>query len=309
MREISYISSDGLTAVYAYVWEPDEGVTPRGILQFVHGFSDHMLRYVDFAEFMARRGFVVCGHDQLGHGKTAAGRFGHIGKGGHKLLAKDVYKLTSIMKKEHKDLPLVLMGVGCGSLVARYAASLWSIEYDGAIFSGTMAGGLHINMLNRVFAAAKLQNRGQKEAAWLERIITGNGSKAFRNSEHGPSWITRDTEYVNACEADSMCGFPLTYDACQSLLKLAKISNNQKWLDRIPKNLPIYLFSGLDDPMGGFGRGVIHIYSQLVSAGCAYVEIRLYEDARHEMLFELNRDEVYEDVVKWIDETVLATNI
>ena len=304
MREISYVSSDGATTVYAYIWEREQGIKPRGVVQLVHGFADHMMRYADFAGFMARHGFIVCGHDQLGHGKTAEGKFGHGDKNGHKLLAKDVYKLTGIMKKEY-DLPLVLMGVGFGSLVARYAASLWSIEYDGAIFSGTMASGFSIGLLHRLFSIAKLQNRGEREAAWADKMLRGRNNKHFRNSEHGTSWLTRDEAEVVALEADPLCGFPLTYASCQNMLKLVKISNSNKWANRMPKKLSIYLFSGLEDPVGGFGRGVIQVYSDLVNAGCIDVEIRLYEDARHEMLFELNRYEVYEDIIKWIEDSVL----
>ena len=308
MREMNFTSADGTSPLYAYIWTPPDDVAPVGILQIVHGFSEHLRRYSDFAGFMAARGFVVCGHDQLGHGKSAAENLGHVGKKGHKLLAKDVYKLTTIIKKEY-DLPLTLIGIGGGSLVARYAVSLWGIEYDGAVFSGTMDGGLVINTLHRLFFATKTGDVGQKQAAWVNKIIARHFGRPFRKHPDGESWLSRDAAQVAAFEADTLCGPVLTYGSCQNLLKLARITNSHKWHDRMPKNLPIYLFSGLEDPVGGFGRGVINVYAGLVNAGCANVEIRLYEDARHEMLFELNRTEVYEDVIKWINEAVLGRTL
>ena len=312
MKEFSYTSSDGESIINAYIWDDakDNAGGCRGILQLVHGFSEHSMRYREFAEHMSAAGYIVCAHDQLGHGRSAAGRFGYIGKNGHKLLVKDTYKLTAMVKDKYKDydLPVVIMGVGTGSLVARYVCSLWGIEYSGAIFSGTTCGGVFINTLYRLLALSQdvrmgrlKRKRGQKEALRINKLMHGRYNKAFRNSEHGQSWLSRDKEEVNAFNADPLCGFALTYGACIDFLKLARITNSRGWPVRIPKNMPIYLFSGLNDPMGDFGRGVIKVYGELVNAQCTDIEIKLYEDARHEMLFELNKDEVYEDILKWLN--------
>lgn len=302
MQEINYTSSDAKSTIYAYIWRPEAEMEIRGVLQLVHGFAEHALRYSDFAKFMTRQGYVVCAHDQLGHGRTAGGRFGYIGKNGHKLLAKDTYKLTMLLKKEFGlSVPIILLGFGAGSLVARYVCSLWGMEYGGAVFSGTSCGGASVNFLYRMFSASKLKpSTGEKEAAWVNRRLHSRNGKAFRNSEQGTSWLTRDATQAAAFEADPLCGFPLTYGASLDLLKLVRITNSRGWPVRMPKNLPIYLFSGLDDPMGNFGDGVIKVYSELASAGCKDIEIRLYEDARHDMLFEINKDEVYEDIKNWL---------
>jgi len=302
MREITFTSSDGTSTIYAYIWSPTEDVKIRGVLQLVHGFSEHAQRYHDFAEFMTKRGYIVCGHDHLGHGCSNRGKFGYIGKNGHKLLAKDAYKFTTILKKELGDIPITIMGLGAGSLVARYVCSLWGIEFHSAIFSGTTCGGVSINMLYRLFSTTKLnREKGLKDAHRINSRFHSRNNKHFRNSEFGESWLTRDAAQVTSYEDDPLCGFPLTHGACLDLLKLTRITNSRGWPVRMPKNLPMYLFSGLDDPMGGFGRGVIKVYCELINAGCADIEIRLYEDARHEMLFELNRYEVYEDIVKWLE--------
>ena len=301
MQEITYASSNGENTVYAYIWRPKPEAEIRGVLQLVHGFAEHARRYRDFAEFMTCLGYVVCAHDQLGHGRTADGKFGYIGKNGHKLLAKDTYKFTLLIKKEF-NAPIILMGFGAGSLVSRYVCSLWGMEYGGAVFSGTSCGGASINFLYRMFSASKLTpQKGEKEATWVNKHMHNRNGKPFRNSEYGTSWLTRDTAQAAAFEADPLCGFALTYGAGLDLLKLARITNSRGWPSRMPKNLPIYLFSGLDDPIGNFGHGVIKVYGELVGAGCKDIEIRLYEDARHDMLFEMNKHEVYEDIANWLE--------
>lgn len=311
LRKIFYGSADGESTIHACIWVPNEGVAIKGIIQLVHGASEHVLRYGEFAETMCAAGFVVCGNDHLGHGKSANGQFGFIGKAdGHKLLAKDVFKLTTLVKKDF-DAPVILMGVGIGSLIARYISAVWNMEYDGAIFSGTSGGGAGLNALHRILYKAKYgasKKSAGKEALWISRRILDKFNKGFKHSDHGPSWLTRDVYQVAAFEADPLCGFPLTYGAWMDLLKLNRLVNSRTWAMRISTEKPIYIFSGLNDPMGDFGKGVIKVYGDLLNAGCEDVHITLYQDARHEMLFELNRKDVYNDIIKWASKVINNEN-
>ncbi|MCL2235403.1 MAG: alpha/beta hydrolase [Defluviitaleaceae bacterium] len=301
LQKIFYGSADGASNIHACIWKPSEDVQVKGVIQIVHGMSEHILRYGEFAKAMTEAGFIVCGNDHLGHGKSANGNFGYIGVGGHRLLAKDVYKLTNIVKKEF-ELPVVLIGLGIGSLIARYVSAVWNMEYAGAIFSGTSGGGSGLNFLHRVLSKMKYGSTKKgvaKEASWINKQIHGKYNRGFRHSDHGPSWLSRDVYQVSAFEADPLCGFPLTYGACMDFLKLNRIVNSAGWPMRIEPQMPIFIFSGLNDPMGDFGKGVIKVYGDLINAGCENVHITLYQEARHEMLFELNRKEVFADVAKW----------
>ncbi|MCL2573991.1 MAG: alpha/beta hydrolase [Defluviitaleaceae bacterium] len=305
MQETNFPSADGISTIYAYIWHPADGTEIRGILQLIHGFAEHALCYKDFAEHMAQKGYIVCAHDQLGHGRTASSnagsKLGYIGKSGHKLLAKDTYRLTMLIQKKH-DSPITLLGFGIGSLVARYVSSLWGMEYNGAVFCGTSCGGADIRLLYRMFSTSKLKRgTGRKEALWVDKRLHKSNNKAFRNSEHGTSWLTRDSVSLANYENDPLCGFPLTYGACLDLLKLTRITNSRGCADRTPKNLPIFILSGLEDPMGDFGDGVIKVYNELVGTGCGDVEIKLYENARHDIMFEINRQEVYDDILEWLE--------
>jgi len=308
LRKIFYgsASTDGESTIHACIWEPAKGVEIKGIIQIVHGASEHILRYSEFAEAMVAAGFVVCGNDHLGHGKSANGRFGYIGTEGHKVLAKDVHKLTTLVKKDF-DAPIILMGVGVGSLIARYISAVWNLEYAGAIFTGTSGGGAGLNALHRILYKAKYgsdKKGADKEAAWINKRVMNKFNKGFKHSDHGPSWLTRDVYQVAAYEADPLCGFPLTYGAWMDMLKLNRLVNSRTWSMRIAESKPIFIFSGLNDPMGDFGKGIIRVYGDLINAGCEDVNITLYQDARHEMLFELNRQDVYNDIVKWANKVV-----
>lgn len=303
-REICYSSANAGNDIYAYIWEPSPDVKTVGVLQISHGMSEHAQRYAPFARFMSQKGFVVCANDHLGHGKSANGQFGYFGNhNGHKYLAKDVYKLFNIMKKDYKDVPYIIMGHSMGSFIVRYVCSLWGIEFDGAILSGT-SDGLMLSRSATTVCGGIGRVRGlDTPAGRIYRLVNRTLTKHFRVKGEKPNnfeWLSRDASQVQAFIDDPLCGVALTYGGYRDATKLFHVVSGRHWANRMPKDLPIYLFSGLEDPIGDFGQGVINTYETLVSAGCESVEIKLYEGARHEMLFELNKDEVYEDTYRWI---------
>jgi len=303
-REINYPSANSVNEIAAYIWSPEDGADIIGVVQIAHGMAEHALRYAAFVEHLVSKGFIVCANDHAGHGKSANGRFGHFGeRNGHKTLAKDVYRLFCIMKKQRPDVPYVLFGHDMGSLVVRYVCSLWGLEFDGVILSGT---GRMVNGSPSGFVGMLGNLRGpQQEAKMLERLMRHSLSRTFKNEDTHMAWLTRDKAAIAAAEADSLMGIPFTYAGLRDVLKLREIVSGGHWVARMPKNLPVFLLSGLDDPVGEFGRGVLKVYERLVDADCLNVEIKLYEDARHDLLFELNKTEVYSDIVHWILETVL----
>ena len=300
--KIFYGSADGESSVHACVWKPVGDAEVKGIIQIVHNTSEHILRYVDFARVMVSQGYIVCGNDHLGHGGSAGGRFGHIEHGGHKALAKDVHKLTTLMKREF-DMPVVLLGVGTGSLIARYVCAVWDMDYVAAAFSGTSGGSKGLSFLHRLFSNRKYMKKKQsnKEATWIGNQLEMRLGKNFKHSDHGPSWRTRDVYQVAAFENDPLCGFAMTHSGYINILRLNSLVNSKSWLMRMSLGKPIFLFSGLNDPVGDFGKGVVKVYGDLMDAGYEKVQITLYQNARHEMLFELNRQEVYQDIIKWVD--------
>lgn len=308
-REICYQSASAGKDIHAYVWEPSPDVKTVGVLQISHNIGEHAGRYAEFANFMTENGIVVCANDHLGHGKSANGQLGHFGgHKGYRVLAKDVFKLFNIMKKDYKDVPYIIMGHSLGSLIARYVCSLWGLEFDGAIFMGTSGGLRGSRSAIKAFTTIGNMRGLDTPAKRIYKIINKRLSKPFRVKGVKPTnleWLSRDMAQIQTFANDPLCNFALTYAGYRDAAKLLGIVSGRQWAGRMPKDLPVYLLSGLEDSLGNFGRGVINTYETLVSAGCENVEIKLYEDARNDILFELNKDEVYEDIYKWIKETVL----
>ena len=292
-RQLTFSSSANKSPIYGYIWESSKNTEPLGVLQLVHGFAEHSRRYAAFARLMASKGFVVASHDHLGHGKSANGNFGFVAnEGGHKFLAKDTHQFTNILNSDY-DLPLVLLGIGSGSLIARYVCGNFGKDYAAAILLGTSgkAAGMYFKIKEKL---------AEKDAVWLDKIWHKYNNRHFRKSVYGESWLTRSIPDVAAFEADPLCGFSLTYSAWRDILHLNKIVNSRAAFENMPKDLPMLLISGLDDPMGSFGRGVIKVYERLVMNHSPFVDIKLYEECRHELLFELNKDEIYDDILEWI---------
>jgi len=302
--EINYPSANGENDVCAYIWAPPAGVTPRGVVQIAHGMAEHALRYATFAQFLTEHGFVACANDHVGHGRSANGQFGYMGEhNGHKTLAKDAYRLFCLIKKQYPDLPYVLLGHDMGAMIARYIGSLWGLEFDGLILSGT---GKMLDGSPSAFVSVLGKLRGlQQETKMFARINQRAVNRTFKNEDARYGWRTRDMKEIERMKADPLIGFTFTYAGVRDVLKLGEIVSSHAWAERMPKDLPVYLFSGLNDVVGEYGRGVLKVYERLVDADCDNVEIKLYEDARHDMLFELNKQEVYTDVLRWLEETVL----
>jgi len=303
-QELRYPSANGVNEICAYIWTPDEGTDVLGVIQLAHGMAEHAMRYEPFARFLNSKGFAVCANDHVGHGRSANEAFGYMGeKNGHKTLAKDVYKLSCLMKKQYPGVPYILFGHNMGALIVRYACSFWGIEFDGAILSGT---GRMIDNGPAAFAGKIAKLRGEKnETKWFGRIKCRVMSRSFKGEDPRYAWLTRDAEQIEQMKADPLIGFPFTYAGARDVLKLNAVVSSRQWTDRMPKNLPVFIFSGQNDPIGGFGREVLKLYERLVDAECGSVEIKLYEDARHDMLFELNKDEVYGDIAEWISDAIV----
>ena len=96
--EFTFPSKDGVHKCSVSLWtpesEPPDG-KPRGVVQIIHGVADHIGWYEHFAQYLTGHGFVVCGEDHLGHGKTADdGKYGYFGKkDGWTLVTADVRQL------------------------------------------------------------------------------------------------------------------------------------------------------------------------------------------------------------------------
>ncbi|HZK32886.1 MAG TPA: alpha/beta hydrolase [Tissierellaceae bacterium] len=312
-KNFNFKSEDGLE-VFVYKWEP-ENVLVKGIVQISHGMAETAARYERFAKVLTDNGYIVYANDHRGHGNTAGAveDLGYLGEeDGFERLVKDMHKLSMMAKEENPRLPLFLFGHSMGSFAAQRYIMLYSDDLDGVILSGSNGNqGLILNM-GIWMAKREMKKHGPKaKSQKLNDISFGSNNAHFQPSTTDFDWLSRDEVEVKKYIDDPYCGtiFPTSF--FYEFLSCLKIVEDKNNFNMIPKDLPIYIFSGDKDPVGKFGKGVMKLYNRYKDIGVKDLCYKLYKDGRHEMLNEVNRDEVMNDVVKWLDshiEILIAGN-
>ena len=300
LREFTYPSSDGVHQIHAAEWTPDI-TEPRGVVQLVHGISEYILRYAPFAEYLTRYGFIVVGDDHLGHGKTASGpeEYGFIAEqDGWTHMADDVRALRVLTGEKYPGLPYFLLGHSMGSFLARTYLIRWPGTLTGAILSGTGQEPAPTVALGKFLTGI---GNPRKVNKLVNSLSLGAYNKKFAPNRTSADWISRDEQIVDAYVADPLCSFVPTAGMNHDMMGGLQFIAGKENLARMDKDTPVYFFSGDKDPVGGTGEGVRKVCGFFRDAGVKDVTMKLYPGGRHEMLNETNRDEVYADVLSWLE--------
>lgn len=300
--EFSFSSANGVNTVAATVWEPDG--PPRAVLQVCHGMSEHIGRYRWFAERMVSRGFVVAGDDHLGHGRTApsAEDLGYFGpKDGYIHMMEDEHRLRREMEKRYPGLPYFLLGHSMGSFLTRFYVSRHGEGLAGYLCCGTSGRNPLVKMAIFLSNVMVCLQGGKTRGKFLDRLAFKDYNKHFAPAVTGHEWLSRDTEVYLPFADDPYSGFVFTNAGFRDLFHLLDTVTGRKWSNKIPKNLPIILLSGDEDPVGQYGKGVKQVYGWLKESGVKDLSLKLYPGARHELHNELNREEFVDDVVAWME--------
>jgi alpha-beta hydrolase superfamily lysophospholipase len=300
----AFTSSDETHKIVFYTWTPPHPPY-RGVIQIIHGMREHMGRYADFADFCTRQGYIVCGHDQLGHGKTAQkdGNYGFFGsEDGCECLVADCARASKILSKKYAGLPLFLLGHSMGSFLGRLLIVRSPNLYAGFICMGT-GGDIPAAPAARAFLEVVARTKGDKQSMHiLNQMVVSPTLMRFDGDSGSMAWLSRDKDVVSAFTDDLMTQPLFTNRGLCDLISLQMAATSKKWAGKVAKNMPILLISGERDVIGRFGKGVVQTYERLKLAGCMDVQCILYEKARHEILNELNREEVYYDIYRWLQD-------
>ena len=303
-KNFNFQSGDG-SNIFVYRWSPDPDTKVKGIVQIAHGMAETAARYERFASTLTMNGYIVYANDHRGHGKTA-GSLENVGylaeEDGFDWMVKDMHQLTSLIKKEYPELPVFLLGHSMGSFATQRYIMLFGKELKGAILSGSNGSAALLHNLGYFVAGIEVKRNGRKaKSERMNQLSFGSFNNAFKPNRTEFDWLSRDHEEVDKYIGDPYCGDVFTagffYDFMKGLKEIDRIKN----VERVPKDLPIYIFSGEKDPVGGAGKGVKKLYHTYKNCGISDVSIKLYPEGRHEMLNELNRDEVMKDVTDWLD--------
>lgn len=277
---------------------------PVGQLLIAHGASEHAARYSRFAAIAAEVGWTVHGVDHRAHGRTADehGAFGVARPGGWEAMVGDLIALTDHLRDAHPDLPIVLIGHSMGSMLAQRVMQLASDRFAGVVLSGTSGSLEGASELEAILRAVE-DAEGADQPSQLWAGVFAGFNEPFADTAPDPTgyeWLSRDADEVARYVADPWCGGDLSNGFVTDMIVGMAAMWEPEAEAAIPTDLPILLIAGDQDPVGGFGESVQALHDRYAAAGLGPLEIRLYPQARHELLNETNRDEVHADLLAWL---------
>ncbi len=296
-----YFPSCGKGMIHGYRWEPQG--KPVAVLQIVHGVAEYAARYEEFASFMASQGFLVVAEDHMGHGDSVGDDcpIGVFEGGWHKAVA-DTHRLLTYTRMECPDVPYILLGHSMGSFMVRTLLAKYpKCGISAAILSGT--GWMHRGIINTGIATATLVAKRQgpyKPSKLLDGMMFGSYNRKIEHRRTSHDWLTRDHKIVDAYVADPLCGFSITAGLAKDLLTGMLYNQEPEHLNKMRKDLPVLFIAGAEDPVGNYGEGVKQTVQAFTRVGMENVTMRIYPLCRHEVLNELNRKEVYANILNWL---------
>lgn len=301
--------------IHGIIWKSEDNRKPIGIVQIIHGMSEYVGRYDDFAEFLVSKGFIVVGNDHLGHGASVKDRseYGYFGENGNECVISDIHNLRKKTMIEYPGVPYYFLGHSMGSFLLRQYLSTvdsdmtgervvtYSHGLSGAIVMGTgwQPGGLLVfgKGLCRLLSIFK---GWQGRSKLLDTLSFGPYYKRIPKVRTPNDWLSLNEANVDNYINDPMCGFTFTLNGYYNLFKSIEFAQNRKLMKNIDRDMPILFISGAEDPVGAYGEGVRKAFIAYQESTECLCDIKLYEEDRHEILNEDNRKEVYEDILAWI---------
>ncbi len=302
--EFSFDSSKEGCIIKGFKMVPENEVS--AVLIVVHGMIEHSEKYEHFMNNLAQNNIVSYAHDHLGHKNSVLDKedlgffdddFGYL------RVLEDMHSVFKLAKNEYPNKKIFLMGHSMGSFFARVFAVNFPETIDGLILSGTGQSGPDLimgKMLVNTIAAFK----GNRYRSKLVAKMTSNKfMSGVKNPKTNAAWLTKDEEIELRISKDEYCNFVFTLGAYKDLFTIMGLSDEKRVYTQINKEMPIYIFSGDMDPVGNFGKSPLAVLENYKNQGVKNASCKLYKDGRHEMINEINKDEVYTDVVNWIKNT------
>ena len=306
-EDFSFLSSDKKTQIHAIkVYPKDKKITR--ILQIIHGMTEYIEKYLDFMEYLSSYGFLVVGHDQLGHGAsyTKSEDQGYFGEPDPNLnLIEDIHKLKKITEEKYPNLPYFILGQSMGSFLLRQYITIYTDNLAGVLLLGTgfvspCATSLALRLIS-VWACFK----GWKHKSnFIRGIISGSEIKKWDTTgkDLNRSWLTRDPEMAKKLIFDKKSHFVFTLNGYYGLLQCINYVCNNSNIVKVKSNLPILFLSGKCDLVGNYGKGVIKSAEIMRSMGSIDVTLKLIDNDRHELLNEIDRKDIYIYILNWIEQ-------
>lgn len=309
MKKQIMFDSAGAGKICATIWEPQGN--PLAIVQIIHGIAEHVERYDDFATYLNGLGYLVVAEDHMGHGNSVKqGSVKGYFHGGWWAAVEDVCALMDMTMKQYPDVPYILFGHSMGSFMARSVLTKYPDSgIAGCVICGTgwqpeivLRAGLGLAGM-----VCKLSDP-QKPSMLLHNIAFGSYNKRVEHPKSQHDWLSRDAAIVDKYDQDDMCGFVASAGLMRDMFEGISYIQKPVNLQNMRKDLPVYFIAGGDDPVGEYGNGVRKAAQAFEASGMVHVSTKIYPLGRHEILNEINKMEVYEDVVAWISNVINGVN-
>ena len=304
-EEFYFDSKDGSTKIRALRFIPEGEV--KAILQISHGMVEFIDRYEGFATYLTEQGFLVTGNDHLGHGGSVKDKsdWGYFGKDGYNTVLNDLLELTHITKELYPNKPYFLLGHSMGSFLARLYTIKYGNELDAAIIMGTgqqtkgmIGAAKFLTNIVKTFKGERYRSR------FLNGLALGSYNKKWEPSDTHCNWLTKDDKVVDWYYHEPRCHFIFTTNGFYNLFSLIGEIIDKNNIEKMPKDLPILVISGEDDPVGNFGKDPKALADIYKEVGIKDVELKLYPNDRHEILNEFDKDVVYKDISDWLNKHI-----
>ena len=306
-EELTYKSRDRQSTIHAIKWIP-EG-QPIALLQIIHGMQEYIDRYDEFARYLAERGILVMGNDHLGHGKsvTGNGTYGFFCKDDPAtVLVRDAHRLKKTVQEEYPGVPVFILGHSFGSFVAREYITRYGTGIRGAIIQGTayMPTGT-INSLASLVSFMEVIMGTKYRSTMINNMAFKGYLKRIPNPRTKFDWLSHNEESIDKYIADPADNFVFTLNGFGTMAELLKRVQSVDKMEDIPKNLPILITAGKEDPVGEYGEApkkLFDIYKKQLKL--ENVELKLYDNMRHELQQEIGREQVFADQFEWLKKVI-----
>ena len=302
MRTDFWYDSCGAGKIHGCRWTPEE--QPRAVVQIVHGIAEFVERYDAFAEFLTHNGFLVVAEDHMGHGGSIGedGIRGYF-HGGWFSAVDDTYRLLTDTRKAYPGIPYILFGHSMGSFMARTVLCKYPDSgINGAIICGTgWQPAFALPALIKVVEGICKKTGETLPNEKLQNMVFGGYNNKVEHIRTDFDWLTRDNRIVDAYIAHPLCGFTASCGLLRDMLTGISFIEQKQHLAAMRKDLPVFFIAGSEDPVGSYGKGVRQAAEAFRKAGMKDVALKLYPLCRHEILNEINREEIFGDILKWIE--------
>lgn len=297
--------------IYTKVWYPKKSSNIKGIIQIAHGLGETVEYYREFANYFKKNGYIIYINEALGHGRTAGDisdynykfKAGNTGIDGINHMAEDLKILTDRIKYKYPDKKIFLLGHSLGSVVSQIYAYKYGKHINGIILTGTI-NNLEQNYYEQLLQTVEdeLKKRGRLEASIdTFNALFGSLNNKFKPSKTEFDWITSDEILLKESLESPYSNIPFNIGFYVDFINALKNINKKIFIEKIPKDLPIFLLSGKEDPFCENGNGIKKLFNFYKESGIKDVSFNLYEGKRHSILREVNRLGVFKNILKWIN--------